>query len=180
MSDDQPRLIMITGIMAAGKSTVAQGLAERLPRSVHLRGDLFRRMIVGGRAEMGFDLDPEASRQLWLRYRVAAAAARLYLEAGFTVVYQDIVIGPALATVLDYYHDHPVFCVVLCPEPGNVARRDQERAKTAYHDTVTIEAFDQVLRAETPRLGLWLDNGPLTAGETVDRILTCLAAARIQ
>ena len=47
---DHPQLILITGIMAAGKSTVAQHLAERLPNSVHLRGDVFRRMMVNGRA----------------------------------------------------------------------------------------------------------------------------------
>lgn len=29
---------LITGVMAAGKSTVVQALAERLPRSVHVRG----------------------------------------------------------------------------------------------------------------------------------------------
>ena len=45
-------IILITGNMAAGKSTVAQALAERLPMSVHLRGDRFRRMIVNGQAEM--------------------------------------------------------------------------------------------------------------------------------
>ena len=42
--------------MAAGKSTIAQALAERLPKSVHLRGDLFRRMIVNGQAEMSFEV----------------------------------------------------------------------------------------------------------------------------
>ena len=36
-------VVLITGIQAAGKSTVAQELAERLPRSVHVRGDVFRR-----------------------------------------------------------------------------------------------------------------------------------------
>lgn len=46
-------VIVVTGIQAAGKSTVAQALAERLDRSVHLRGDLFRKMIVNGRADMG-------------------------------------------------------------------------------------------------------------------------------
>ncbi|MFD9885204.1 AAA family ATPase, partial [Streptomyces alboflavus] len=44
-------VIVITGIMAAGKSTVAQALAERLPRAAHVRGDVFRRMIVSGRQE---------------------------------------------------------------------------------------------------------------------------------
>ncbi|WP_324193143.1 zeta toxin family protein [Nocardia nova] len=36
---------LITGIQAAGKSTVAQALAERLPRSAHVRGDVFRRFV---------------------------------------------------------------------------------------------------------------------------------------
>ncbi|SCL15341.1 Zeta toxin [Micromonospora rhizosphaerae] len=49
---DTPAVVLITGIMAAGKSTVAELLAWRLPRSVHLRGDLFRRMVVSGREDM--------------------------------------------------------------------------------------------------------------------------------
>ena len=38
---DGPAIYVISGIMAAGKSSVAQALAERLPRSVHVRGDVF-------------------------------------------------------------------------------------------------------------------------------------------
>ena len=37
---DFPDIVVVTGGMAAGKSTVAQALAERLPKSVHLRGDI--------------------------------------------------------------------------------------------------------------------------------------------
>jgi len=37
-------IIVITGVVAAGKSTVAKLLAESLDESVHLRGDIFRRM----------------------------------------------------------------------------------------------------------------------------------------
>ncbi|MEV0455328.1 hypothetical protein [Catellatospora methionotrophica] len=66
-------VIVVTGIQAAGKSTVAQGLAERLERSVHVRGELFRRMVVNGRVEMGpADPPAEALRQLRLRYALAA------------------------------------------------------------------------------------------------------------
>jgi predicted kinase len=85
-------VIVVTGIQAAAKSAIAQALAERLDRSVHLRGDVFRRMIVSGRAEMG-PVDPpaQAIAQLLLRYRLAAMAADLYADAGFTVVLQDII-----------------------------------------------------------------------------------------
>jgi cytidylate kinase len=71
-------VIVITGIMAAGKSTVAQILAERLPRSVHVRGDVFRRMIISGRAEPTLSGSAEEEAQLTLRYRLSAQAADTY------------------------------------------------------------------------------------------------------
>lgn len=175
-----PQLFLITGIMAAGKSTVAQRLAERLPKSVHLRGDLFRRLIVNGRAELGFELTNEALAQLRLRYRLAALVASEYLTAGFSVVYQDIIIGQGLAEVLPLYAAHPLHLVVLCPSPAAVAAREAGRPKTGYADLAWIEDFDRVLRAETPRLGLWIDSSDLSVEETVDQILANLHQARVQ
>jgi cytidylate kinase len=94
-------VVLVTGVMAAGKSTVAQALAERLPRAAHVRGDVFRRMIVSGRVEYdpgaeddagGEGVDGgEGEAQLRLRYRLSAAAADAYAEAGFTAVVQDVV-----------------------------------------------------------------------------------------
>jgi predicted kinase len=178
MSNTQPQLILITGIMAAGKSTVAQHLAERLPRSVHLRGDAFRRMIVNGRAEMNFELSAEAQAQLSLRYRIAATVAGLYLDDGWSVVYQDIIIGAALAEVVQQLRDHPLHVVVLCPSAEAVAAREAGRAKTGY-GAASVAAFDQVLRTATPRLGLWLDSSHWSVAETVDQIQATLARARV-
>jgi chloramphenicol 3-O-phosphotransferase len=177
---ENARIILITGLMAAGKSTVAQALAERLPRSVHLRGDLFRRMIVNGQAEMGFELSAEALAQLRLRYRLAAIVAGEYLAAGFTVVYQDIIIGQGLAEVLPLYAQFPLHLVVLCPSPEAVAAREAGRHKTGYGDLAWIEPFDRVLHDETPRLGLWIDSSTLTVDETVAKILTNLEQALIK
>ena len=174
-----PKLILITGIMAAGKSTVAQKLAERLPNSVHLRGDLFRRMIINGQAEMGLELSPVALAQLHLRYQIAAAAANLYMAAGFTVVYQDIIIGPDLAEVVQFYPNDPLYVIVLCPNPTVVAAREANRHKTGY-GAMMVDDLDRVFRAETPRLGFWLDNSQLTVDETVDAILANLEQARQQ
>jgi len=70
-------VILITGIQAAGKSTVAQLLAERLPRSVHVRGDVFRRMVINGRAEMTPGPTDEAVRQLRLRHQLTAMVIAL-------------------------------------------------------------------------------------------------------
>lgn len=171
----QPQIVLITGNMAAGKSSVAQALAERLPKSVHLRGDIFRRMIVNGQAEMTSNLSAEAYQQLQLRYHLAATVARQYLQAGFTVVYQDIIIGSALSEVIAAFDDVPLSAIVLCPSPEVVAARDAARSKTGYTDETMVDAFDRILRTETPRLGYWLDNSNLTVAETVDRILKHLS-----
>jgi adenylylsulfate kinase-like enzyme len=63
--------LLITGIMAAGKSTIAQHIAKQLPQSVHLRGDVFRRMIVNGQAAIESPISEAAMAQLRLRYQIA-------------------------------------------------------------------------------------------------------------
>jgi cytidylate kinase len=68
-------MFLITGIQASGKSTVAQLLAERFPRSAHVRGDLFRRMLVASREEPLPGFGPVALAQLRLRHQLAVEAA---------------------------------------------------------------------------------------------------------
>jgi cytidylate kinase len=114
-------VVLITGISAAGKSTVALALAERLPQSVHILGDSFRRMIVNGRADITPALDHEAVRQLHLRYRLAAAVTDAYFEAGFTVIVQDLVLGADLAELTTTIRSGPLLVVVLAPRADAVA-----------------------------------------------------------
>ncbi len=172
------RVIMVTGAMAAGKSTVANLLAERLPRSVHVRGDLFRRMVVNGRAEMGPEASPEALAQLRLRYELAAYTADRYAAAGFDVVLQDVVIGPELTDFMDRIATPDRYLVVLAPSVAALERRERERAKTGYTGFSPAD-LDRVVRDDTPRLGYWLDSSDLTPDETVDAILADLAAAAV-
>ena len=164
--------------MASGKSTVAQHLAEQLPRSVHLRGDVFRRMIVAGRAEISAPLSAAATEQLRLRYRLAAMAAEIYLGAGFSVVYQDIVLGPALADLVQQLRRHPLHVVVLCPTAEAVAAREAGRTKQGYRG-ISVADLDRALREETPRLGLWVDSSALSVAGTVAHILAHLDDARV-
>ena len=175
----QPSIILITGVMAAGKSTVAQALAERLPKSVHLRGDLFRRMIVNRQAEMGFELSAEALAQLNLRYAIASTVAEMYIASGFTVVYQDIIIGQTLVEIAYKLQHHALYVVVLCPSATVVATREAGRGKTGYQDEAAIIDFDRVLREDTPHIGLWLDTSTLTVAESVEAILAQIDHAKI-
>ncbi len=173
-----PRLILVTGIMASGKSTVAERLAERLPHSAHVRGDTFRTMIVNGRAEFALPPSDEAWRQVLLRYRIAASVIEHYLGAGFTVVYQDVILGPALAAVARTLVHHALHVVVLHTDPDVAAQRDAQRDKDAYaHETP--DDYEHILRHETARLGLWLDTSTSEADETVAQILGGLDRATV-
>lgn len=165
-----PAVVLISGIMAAGKSTVAQLLARQLPRAVHLRGDLFRRMVVTGRADMTAQSAAEAWRQLRLRYDLAALVADRYAEAGFTVVLQDVVLGADLPAMVERIRHRPLAVVVLAPRAEVVAARERDRPKNGYGDWPVAD-LDAEFRADTPRIGLWLDTSEQSPAQTVDEIL---------
>lgn len=163
-------IYLITGPMAAGKSTVARRLAERFERGVYVAGDFFRRSIVSGRVEITPELAPEAVEQLRLRYRLAAAAADKYFEAGFTVALEDVVAGALLFEYRTLIRSRPCHVIVLMPSLGAVTAREAGRQKKGY-TRWTVQELYEGFAAKTPRVGLWLDTSDQTAEETVEEIL---------
>jgi predicted kinase len=174
---ERPVLYVITGPMASGKSTVARLLAARFERGVYLEGDLFRRSIVRGREEMTPDATPGAVEQLRLRYKLAAATADGYVEAGFSVALDDVVAGPILRDFYAMIRTRPCHVVVLLPSPDLIAAREAGRQAKGY-GVWTVEQLYEGFASGTPRLGLWLDTTHLTPEETVARILTQTSAPR--
>jgi cytidylate kinase len=169
---DEHVMVFISGISASGKSTVAELLARRFERGVHVRGDVFRRMIVSGREEMSTAPTRVALQQLGLRYRLGAATADTYFELGYSVVVQDVVLGPDLVSYANAIRSRPLVVVVLAPRPQVVARREAERKKVGYRfGQHSIDDLCAVLRFETPRVGLWLDTSDQTPAETVEEIV---------
>lgn len=122
-------IFLITGIMASGKSTVAQLLAESLKKSVHVRGDAFRRMIVNGREEYMSPPSDEAARQLELRYKLTGSVADTFLDEGFTAVIQDVVLGSYLTHFVQLIRNRPLYVVVLDPNEKTVEKREASRSK---------------------------------------------------
>nr|WP_294693960.1 AAA family ATPase [uncultured Friedmanniella sp.] len=178
MSSSRGRVIVLTGAMAAGKSTVAELLAQRLPRSVHIRGDVFRKMVVNGRADMTPAASEEATAQLHLRYELAARTADRYAEAGFDAVVQDVIIGSELERFVAQIATPQRYLVVLSPSVSALEWREEQRAKAGYVH-FSPGALDEVLRRETAQIGYWLDSSAQTPEETADDILAHLDRAAV-
>lgn len=146
--------LLLTGPQGAGKTTVGEVLARRWERGVHVDGDVFRRFVVSGRADMTEYASAEAFTQLRLRYELAARAAQAYEAAGFDVVVSDVVAGPLLAETAALYDR----VVVLFPREDAIVERHAPWVYRLFAD-------------ETERVGEWFDNSDLTPEQTAAAIL---------
>jgi chloramphenicol 3-O-phosphotransferase len=174
-----PKVVLVTGMQAAGKTTIAPLLAARLgPPAATLDGDVFYRGVVAGAAHMTPNPSAEAVRQLELRYDASALVAQHYADAGFDFVCSDIILGDHVERWFSGLHDIDPYLVVLVPSVESIVEREIGRGgANSYRDWQqdggTLEDGVRALQAgldEIPRRGLWLDTTGQTAAETVDEI----------
>ena len=172
---------MISGVCAAGKSTVARLLAKRFERGACVPGDAIRAMMVSGRFDMRPNAEAEALRQLALRYAGALSVADVFLNGGFDVVVEDVIVGPVLRDFLELVPVPEFHLVFLDPDAAAIERRERERHGTAYGaGKFSAGALQALLREETERIGLWLDSTQLSAQQTVEAIVADLDASRVR
>jgi hypothetical protein len=171
------RAILVVGVQAAGKTAVGQALARRFERGAFIEGDALWKMVVSGRCDMSPSPDPEAERQLALRYRHGAMLCESFVAAAFTVVHVDNMFGPTVERHLRSLRC-PRSLVVLRPSIEAVERRDSARGGGAYAPWVptggsvrdAIGRFDEWIAA-TPPIGLWIDSSELDVEATVDEVI---------
>jgi predicted kinase len=164
-----PALFVVSGTQGAGKSTVARLLAGRFERGAWISADALQQMIVsGGRWPEAREMSAEAERQLRLRLRHACRLGRSFVEAGFTAVIDDIVVGERVEHLLAEMAGQPFVFVMLTPRPEVVRQREEGRGTRLWREW---EWLDDEIRRRTRPLGLWLDSSDQTPEETVEAIL---------
>ncbi|HEU5004497.1 MAG TPA: AAA family ATPase [Candidatus Saccharimonadales bacterium] len=174
----EPAVFLITGPSAAGKSTVAERLAQRFEQGVHIEGDSFRRHIVSGRADMTPEPSPEALTQLRLRYELGAMAADSYFKQGFTVVLEDVIAGEYLIEYSRLVKSRPLYVVCLLPSLTSIQTREEHRRTNGY-DHFSVQQLHDLFANHTPRIGLWLDTSSHSVDETVDELVARTDEAKV-
>jgi chloramphenicol 3-O-phosphotransferase len=175
---------LITGAQASGKSSVAEALAQRFERGVHVRGGQFYRWAVRGWVHFDDPAQPdEARRLLDLRYRLSAIVADEYAAAGFTTVVQDNIYGSDVEAWIARVSTRPVHLVVLRPSVEVLGQRHEERrratGKAAYRAGFSAADNDRDLATTPQKLGLWLDSSTQSVEETVNEIVARSAEALV-
>lgn len=156
-----PRVILVSGSINAGKTTVSRLLVKRIPRTAHVAVDSLRDFVRW----------MPLSESIALNLANAAAVACNFLDAGLHVVL-DSPLSQA---------DHDGFVAalggraerldafVLAP-PIEVALRDRgARPLDAWERARIHEMYEE--RIHEPGFGIAIDTSELTPDQTVDEIL---------
>lgn len=184
MSDDASsvamgRLIVVSGLAAAGKTTVGRALAESLPRAVHIDGQAVHAFMVTGAEPYAEPRTSEGLEQMLLRYSGALAVSEVYRLAGYDAVITDNILGTFLGDFIDLAGAGLVYLVMLDPDAETISTRDELRGGPRASDPVTVEALREMLQTQTRRVGLWLDTSAMTVDETVVEVLARLDEALV-
>ena len=165
-----PRILIVSGLPGAGKSTTARLLAEQLGRGAHIEADKLQEFIVAGGVwpQGDRDMTPEAERQSCLRLHNARLLARSFAQHGFAALIDDIVIGQRLEQAIEELSGTSFGFVMLLPEFELVRSRWRSIGSPFVDRWGWI---DDEIRTRTRRVGLWLNTTNFTPEQTVREIL---------
>lgn len=174
MGNDHP-VFVITGQLAAGKSSLSEALLATFPFGYHIDMDVIREMVTSGFASP-LQASDETDRQFGLALAGAAALSAVYHAAGFAVA---IEVGIEPADIDRALADVGLLGervgIVLFPSLEVALERNRTRSTKTFDTTIledAMRAIDADLRrAPLPDGWLTIDNGSESLAATVDRIV---------
>ncbi|GIG71557.1 AAA family ATPase [Phytomonospora endophytica] len=165
-------ILLLTGMPGAGKTTMTDLVARRLPRAARLSGDVVSRLIVSGR--VGFQQEPaeESARQAELCLRNLATLAANFADAGITALVDTVVPDRApLDLFAGLVAPRPLRLVVLAPGIDACKHRNSIRDPRERFDFDGYDELDARMRGDFGDRGWWFDTSTLDAETTADRIV---------
>lgn len=156
----------------AGKTTVTDLAAQQLPRGVQISGDTVSRMIRSGSVGfMGRPMD-EALRQDELCDRNVCALANNFIDFGFTVFLDMVLVDRAdLDFFIALMSPRPVRMLILAPGIDVCKARNAGRAPEERFDFDGYERLQAEMQREFDNVAWWLDTSRQTAQETAELVV---------
>ena len=159
-------------MQGAGKTTVADVVARRFERVVHVSADVLQKMIVCGAFwPEDRELSDEAAVQLRLRLRNMCLLGRSFAEAGFTAVLDDIIIGERAQHLREEMGATPYTLVMLTPSLESVKARESGRGTRLWEQWAWMDAEAR----GTPGVDLFVDSSAMSVEETVEFVVRSLS-----
>jgi adenylate kinase family enzyme len=140
-------ITIVTGPPGAGKSTINEILASKIPNSAIVSSDSLRDFIKNGHANSN---DSDWQRQLYLGADNAILLAKNFYKNGFNVFIDDVLIEEKFYQYFDSLKDCNLKIFLLWPNKEVVAKRDLERGKWALKERAMYlyDKFEQFLIKE--------------------------------
>jgi predicted kinase len=167
-----PSCVLVSGMPAAGKSTVSGLAARMIPRAARVKADDVNELILSGRVwRLGAPAD-EAGRQAELCDRNLCCLANNFVDSGFTVLIDQLVTDPGeLAFLAGLLAPRPVLLVTLAPtvevcQQRNRMRTHDERWEFDGYDRLAAD-LSQYFRD----VGWWFDTSALTPQQTAEQLV---------
>ena len=175
------RVIVITGAAGAGKSSVAQQIAERLERGALVSLDQLWHSVVSGAPLPSWRGGDEAETRRFVRLTLqnAAAMGRNFSGAGFDCVIEGVLESTEeLDALLQALGPIETYFVTLVPQLDALLQRDQGREPEQRMGERSAE-LHAIFQFNGEWRGMRVDSTGLSPEETATLILESLDDARV-
>jgi predicted kinase len=170
-------IFIISGVPGSGKTTLSGTLLKRFPFGVHIPVDDVRALVVSGISHPVPKWTDETARQFALARSAAADVARRYVQAGFAVAIDDVILHePAIHDLMSALAGLNVHRIILQPPVETALARNRQRRSKSFDPSILEDTIHMLYGASTQidfASSGWLvvDNDAQSVDETADEIL---------